>query len=69
MIATQDNTILIDFDTYTFHKGDKITLSYYNPFYINVDNAPDVQSILQTFDYIIHNMQSLFETLTIVILL
>ena len=48
MIATQDNTILIDFDTYTFHKGDKITLSYYNPFYINVDNAPDVQSILQT---------------------
>ena len=48
MIATQDNTILIDFDTYTFHKGDEIKLSYINPFYINVDNAPDVQSLLQT---------------------
>lgn len=48
MIATQDNTILIDFDTYTFHKGDEIKLSYINPFYINVDNAPDVQPLLQT---------------------
>lgn len=48
MIATQDNTILIDFDKYTFHKGDEIKLSYINPFYINVDNAPDVQSLLQT---------------------
>lgn len=43
--ATQDNTIYVDFDTYTFHKGDQIIMNISNPFYFDITNAPDLYDI------------------------
>lgn len=43
--ATQDNTIFVDFDTYTFHKGDHIIMNISNPFYFDITNAPDLSDV------------------------
>ena len=42
MKATQDNIVLVDCDTFTFHKGDDINLSIHNPWYVNLQSAPDL---------------------------
>ena len=43
--ATTHNTIKVDFDTYTFEKGDHIAFKISNPFYVDFSNAPDLKSI------------------------
>lgn len=42
MIATQDNILVIDFDTYVFHPGEPIIYTLCDPFYIDYSQMHDL---------------------------
>lgn len=42
MIATQDNILVIDFNTYIFHAGEPIIFTLCDPFYIDYSQMHDL---------------------------